>query len=224
MTRRRALLAALPLLAAGGCLSRLNDVDGDGVPDVDDPAPFDASRPRDGGGTTPAAGTDRPPTARPGTAAPRTDPPTPTGPAVTDADLPPVPAPGSDATRVWPVATDASDGRCRDAGGDRNAATGEGAATWFEYGGCGSWKAYPATPGDRVLLRATTDGGVLTDASFAVEDRIDGSWRRRGASRDPLGRDAAQTFAYTPESDRFRVVDLDAGATGVGFYLEVYRP
>lgn len=230
--RRRALLAALAAAGSGGCLSRLNDVDGDGVPDADDPAPFDASRPRDDR-TTPRAddpgspGSDDPPTAR---SEPRdpdpsaTDAPDRTDGPVVVGQIERVSAPPDDAPRVWPIGTDASDGRCRDANADASPATGEGAASWFVYGGCGSRKVFSATPGERLLLRATTDNGVLVDAAFRVEDRIDGEWVRRGVSLDPLGPDAAETFAYVPQGDRVRVVNIDRPqAEGVGFYLRVFR-
>jgi len=69
--RRRRLLAVLPLLAAGGCLSRLNDIDADGVSDDDDPAPFDAGRGRrTRAPSTPRATDDR----SPETVQPTTDP------------------------------------------------------------------------------------------------------------------------------------------------------
>ncbi len=121
------------------------------------------------------------------------------------------------ADRVWPVSTDVSRGYCTNANGERKPTTGEGAADWFVWSGCGTWKEYAVDPGEPVYLEASTDGPSLTDARFEVLERRNGSWQTVYEHDDRLGADAERAVRYTPKSARVRVRNRYDG-----FYMRVY--
>lgn len=121
------------------------------------------------------------------------------------------------ADRVWPVSTDVQRGHCTNAHGKRKPTTGEGAADWFVWSQCGSWKEYAVDPGKPVYLEASTGSQSLTDARFEVLERRDGSWQPVYEHDDRLGRDGERVLEYTPESGRIRVRNR-----GGGFYMKVY--
>lgn len=121
--------------------------------------------------------------------------------------------------RIYPIDTDASDGECVAASGEAKPATGSDAAPWFGYGGCGSWKTSPVVPGETYWILSRTDGGVLRDASYEIKEQDASSWQTQKTVSGPVGSHKEQMTKYVPETDRLRIVNVDAG-----FYVEVYGP
>lgn len=134
---------------------------------------------------------------------------------------PAVPEDGADRPegQLWPVDSDATDGVCESGDGETKSATGEGAAYWFEYGGCGQRKTYRAIPGATYWILSRTDGAMLTDAAYEIRERVDDSWETRKTVSGPEGDHNERMTKFTPETDRFRIVN-----EGRGFYVEVYGP
>lgn len=144
-----------------------------------------------------------------------------------DASVVPVPAPSCEESRpsncsglddqIWPVEADTP--LCTDTNGNRHETTGEGAASWFRYGGCGSIKEYDVEPCSWVRIAArgdSCDSCVLWHVDYVVEQRVDGSWENI-AEFDPRDRRGITHEACVQiESERFRIRARD------GFYVRLY--
>lgn len=129
--------------------------------------------------------------------------------------------------RIWPVDTDASGEVCRPASGGAIPATGEGSATWFGFGGCGTWKIFDVQPGETYKITSRIDtcfDCVLFDDAYAVQEFVDGSWETQDSHPAiKATKTNARVVEYTPDSDRIRIKNLN-GNRGIGFYLRVYGP
>lgn len=119
--------------------------------------------------------------------------------------------------QIWPVEADTP--LCTDTNGNRHETTGEGAATWFRYGGCGSIKEYDVEPCSWVRISSrgdSCDSCVLWHVDYVVEQRVDGSWEN-AAEFDPRDRRGITHEACVQiESERFRIRARD------GFYVRLY--
>lgn len=130
--------------------------------------------------------------------------------------------------KIWPSVSDAEDGTCTPADGPDKPATGEGAADWFAYGGCGQRKRYDVVPGEEYEIHASTNGSRLTDAAYQIEELVvepDGGahWVIQETFEDPLGSYDEKSIIYTPESSTIQIRNIDRGP-GIGFYVEVFGP
>jgi hypothetical protein len=126
--------------------------------------------------------------------------------------------------RVWPVETDASDDICVASSGEEIPATGPGAANWFGYNGCGTWKVFDVQPGETHNITTYTDDALLYDDAYAVQEFVSGSWRTQETyPAIQADKTNARVSEYTPSSDRIRILNTD-GNSGVGFYLVVTGP
>jgi len=125
--------------------------------------------------------------------------------------------------RIWPSEAEASEGICYDAGGNPHPATGPESATYFFYGGCGSWKVFDVEPGIQLLLVASGDecpecpGCVLGDINFRLYDFFDGQWNLVMDLDGPDNYCGYYTLNYTPKGNRIKVEAYS------GFYIEVYQ-
>lgn len=146
------------------------------------------------------------------------------GSARNDAPCPDPPPLSNCLGRVLPVATDAGDG-CTTADGASVPATGRGAANWFGYDDCGSWKEYEVESGrDYRLLVYADDCPTLSAVDFDVKEPDgNGGWQvtRHVPERRPDVPDGPVHRVYlTPESDRIRIERNEDGG-GEDFYVTV---
>lgn len=136
---------------------------------------------------------------------------------------------------VPPVDTDAGEQCVHPTDGDSVPATGEDAASFIAPGWCGTWKEYEATPGYEHVVRTEVDGCadcVLHNASYEIQEPIDGEWQTVRTVTEPRGKAFAgdvHELRYRPTSDRFRVVNRhdqpdDGRNLGIGFYVTVLAP
>lgn len=120
--------------------------------------------------------------------------------------------------RYWPIDTDVES--CTSASGKVSPGTGQGAAHWFHWNDCSSYKTYAAIPGLDLYLKAHTNGAVLTDISFDIKEPDgSGGWETVRSIDGPTGKHLDKTYTHTPDSNRVRI-DADQP----GFYLRVYGP
>lgn len=129
--------------------------------------------------------------------------------------------------RIWPIDTNASGGVCRPAAGGTKPATGKGSASWFGFGGCGTWKVFDVQPGDTYKITSRIDtcfDCVLFDDAYAIQEFVDWSWETQESyPAITATKTNARVVEYIPDGDRIRIKNLD-GNGGIGFYLRVYGP
>ncbi|WP_158853593.1 hypothetical protein [Halorhabdus sp. CUG00001] len=121
--------------------------------------------------------------------------------------------------QLFPVATDAADDACQPASGESKSATGPGAAEWFAYGGCGSYKTYSVVPEETYWILSRTDSALLTDGSYEIHEQVGTSWESQQTVSGPQGEQKERMSKYVPATEQFRIVNV-----GAGFYVEVYGP
>ena len=120
--------------------------------------------------------------------------------------------------RIWP--SDASVEECRDSHGRVHPATGEDSATWFHYGGCGSWKVFDVSPGSKIRIESHGDSCsscVLWHINYYLDDYYDGEWHQVAYIDGPDYRGCRHNYSYTPKGEKIRI-----RATS-GFYVAVYE-
>lgn len=122
--------------------------------------------------------------------------------------------------QIWPSSTDVDLGACVPFESRPKPATGEGAATWVVWNGCGTLKDYQVTPGETHYIRANTDIYQLRDARFSLQEYQDGEWVEVARNEDSLSNGNDQVFEYTPSSDRIRIENVGE----YGFYQTVFGP
>ncbi|QLJ52877.1 MAG: hypothetical protein Sv326_0702 [Candidatus Fermentimicrarchaeum limneticum] len=125
---------------------------------------------------------------------------------------------GNYSLRVWP--SEAATATCTGSNGAAIPSTGENAADWFNYGGCGGWKTYNVTPGSQVMIHGYSDscaGCSLWHINYYLQDYYNSSWRRVGYVDGPDERGATYDFCYTPKGNR---IDIEAET---GFYVSVFK-
>ena len=119
--------------------------------------------------------------------------------------------------RIWP--SDASVKECRAASGKIYPATGEDSATWFHWGGCGSWKVFNVSSGSEIRIESHGDSCgacVLWHVNYYLDDYYDGEWHQVTYIDGPDYRGCKHNYSYTPKGEKIRI-----RATS-GFYVKVY--
>ncbi len=119
--------------------------------------------------------------------------------------------------QVWPSGSAGS--KCVNSKGKTLPKSGPGAATWFNYGGCGSWKTFPAIPDVLHRLRATGDscgGCMLWHVGFHIQEDFGAGWETVETHDPPDKKGMKYEILYTPKTDEFRIQALG------GFYIKVY--
>ncbi len=135
------------------------------------------------------------------------------------------PAPPSGGTtpsevRLWPTGADTS--VCRDGLGGIYMPIGVTAASWFQYGDCGTWKTYQVQPGALVRLVARTDAGTHCPACqfdsvvYLIEDYYNNRWNGGPFVDAASNPDKEIVIEYTPTGNQIMIRSLNK------FYMEVY--
>ncbi len=125
---------------------------------------------------------------------------------------------GNYTLRVWP--SDAATATCTDSNGAVIPSTGENAADWFNYGGCGGWKTYNVTPGSQVMIQGYSDscaGCSLWHINYYLHDYYNSTWHNVGYVDGPDELGATYDFCYTPKGNR---INIEAET---GFYVKVFK-
>ena len=125
---------------------------------------------------------------------------------------------GNCSLRVWP--SEAATATCTGSNGATISSTGEYAADWFNYGGCGGWKRYNVTPGSQVMIHGYSDscaGCSLWHINYYLHDYYNSSWHTVGYVDGPDEPGATYDFCYTPKGDR---ISIEAET---GFYASVFK-
>jgi uncharacterized membrane-anchored protein len=120
-------------------------------------------------------------------------------------------------TMIYPSGADV--GSCRDSAGKMYPATGPGAARWFHWGGCSSYKDYDVVPGQQIILYAYGDdcsSCVCFRADFTVYEQRRDEWVATQRFDLPEIPGLHIPVYYTPSSRTIRII-ADAC-----FYLDVY--
>ena len=100
-------------------------------------------------------------------------------------------------------------------------ATGPGAATWFNYSGCGQWKEYGVTPHEDVFIHAWGDscpGCVLYHVGFEILEDFGDGWEVVETHDPPDSKGMVFDTFYTPQTEAFRI---DTISDSQGFYVHV---
>jgi hypothetical protein len=129
--------------------------------------------------------------------------------------------------RVWPCEADGA-ATVRDAGGGQHPSTGEGANTWFSWGGAGTWKRFKVKKGVPVIIKALGDSGpgaCLGHVAFRCTE-LDKSERKGTFVFDgpnwsgvaPKGEPCYRLVYHVPKTDK-----LEISCVKGGFYVWVYR-
>ncbi|MCI0440091.1 MAG: hypothetical protein L0177_13320 [Chloroflexi bacterium] len=122
--------------------------------------------------------------------------------------------------RLWPTGADTS--VCRDGLGAIYMPIGVTAASWFQYGDCGTWKTYQVEPGTLVRLVARTDAGThcpacqLESVVYVIEDYYNNLWNGGPFVDATSNPDKEIVIEYTPTGNQIMIRSLSK------FYLEVY--
>jgi uncharacterized membrane-anchored protein len=119
---------------------------------------------------------------------------------------------------IYPFASDVAS--CRDSTGKVWPATGQGAATWFNWNGCSREKSYEVKPGQEIILHAYSDACdscVCNYPNFCILELRNGSWEQTQCFNFGTEPGRAKYQPYTPASDRIKITADRC------FYLEVLR-
>jgi len=125
---------------------------------------------------------------------------------------------GNYTLRIWP--SEAATATCTDSNGAVIPSTGENAADWFNYGGCGGWKRYNVTPGSQIMIHGYSDscaGCTLWHINYYLHDYYNSTWHNVGYVDGPDERGTTYDFCYTPKGDR---ISIEAET---GFYVKVFK-
>jgi hypothetical protein len=125
---------------------------------------------------------------------------------------------GNYTLRIWP--SDAATARCTNSEGAAIPSTGENAADWFNYGGCGGWKTYNVTPGSQVKIYGYSDsctGCTLWHINYYLNDYYNSSWHKVGYVDGPDEPGSTYEFCYTPKGEE---INIEAET---GFYVKVFK-
>jgi hypothetical protein len=132
--------------------------------------------------------------------------------------------------RAWPMATDATGPTadsgvqgCTDSQGNVWPSEGVGAATWFEFIDCGSYKIFPVSTGCKFDILTYNDccsGCYLQNVNLDVQEMVDGGWTTLMTINHPYtGSCASWNDSYVPTTAQVRL--LING--GIGSYACVYE-
>jgi hypothetical protein len=125
---------------------------------------------------------------------------------------------GNYSLRVWP--SEAATERCTGSNGAIIPSTGENAADWFNYGGCGGWKTYNVTPGSQVKIYGYSDscpGCILWHINYYLHDYYNSTWHKVGYVDGPDEPGSTYDFCYTPKGNRMNI------EAETGFYVKVFK-
>ena len=126
-------------------------------------------------------------------------------------------------TRIYPTAADCTS--CTSASGRTYPCTGTGAANWFVWSSCGTWREFTVTPGETYKFHIHTDccsGCMLTDIGLEISEDL-GSYEVSitvDPEPDPRTCNSLDLY-YVPLTDTVRVEVIED--SGRGCYLEVYH-
>jgi hypothetical protein len=120
--------------------------------------------------------------------------------------------------KIFPYDSDASDS-CRDSRGNSYSRSGENAAQWYHWGGCGSEKYYEVTLKKAVVFHSYTDSCdscVCNYPDFTVSEYVNGTWVAERYFDLPESPALSKLISYWPRSDKIKV-----SAKGC-FYQNIY--
>ncbi|MCK4799655.1 hypothetical protein KAS31_01635 [Candidatus Parcubacteria bacterium] len=124
-----------------------------------------------------------------------------------------------DCNEIYPSETDVD--HCVSSSGKKYSATGEGAATWFLWGGCSKYKIYNVEPNKKINMRITGDSCsscVCYSPSFIIYEYNDqtGSWVKMKEYVKPGYKGYSDDLLYIPKYSKIKVVASKC------FYLRIY--
>jgi len=115
--------------------------------------------------------------------------------------------------RIWPSESPSS--VCNGFFGDSYPPTGPNSATYFNFGGCGSWKIFYVVPGGELSIFSFTGGnnnqlGVQFnkwDVNYYIDDFFDGQWNQMKFVPQTTG--GTDLVNYIPRGSKIRIRTSD---------------
>jgi hypothetical protein len=129
---------------------------------------------------------------------------------------------------IWPSEADSFGEIITDSRGREYPTTGQNAASWFNWGGLGSWKVFEVTPNVPIYIRISGDscpGCCLGTLKFKLYEEENNEWKEKfvfngpsWSGEKPENEIGYRFIYYTPTSKRIKIQTI-AG----GFYLSIYK-